>query len=154
MDFFSIVRSIFAAIGAVFTTARVYRSFRKWQENRKELQRKTALLNLAKYFDVHIVHLGGESSTTYSMQTYSNEEGGYYFNPPTDFVNVSFNRAGDSAVVTPTSLTRKFGFVIESVAGPDREFQKVLHPDICHLSLDSLKNEYFVRFIKRRNSIK
>ena len=112
MNILSIIKNIFAAVGIVTTLIAIYELYKKFFELKKtkrELQRKIALLESTEYFIAHIIHLGGESSMTYSMQVFSNEEGGYYFNPPKDFVNVSFNRGGDSTVVMPTELSKSFG---------------------------------------------
>jgi len=136
MNILSIIKNIFAAVGIVTTLIAIYELYKKFFELKKtkrELQRKIALLESTEYFIAHIIHLGGESSMTYSMQVFSNEEGGYYFNPPKDFVNVSFNRGGDSTVVMPT------------------EFKKSTHADICHLVQSGIKNEHFVKFVKSQD---
>ena len=137
MNILSIIKNIFAAVGIVTTLIAIYELYKKFFELKKtkrELQRKIALLESTEYFIAHIIHLGGESSMTYSMQVFSNEEGGYYFNPPKDFVNVSFNRGGDSTVVMPTELSKKS-----------------THADICHLVQSGIKNEHFVKFVKSQD---
>jgi len=146
------VIATFSVIGAITTLVglyELYEKYKRWKLGRAELQRKVSLLKSSDYFIAQIIHLGGEFSTTRSLIVYSNESGGYYFNPPKDFVNIFFNRGGDSTVVTPTELSREQGYVIDSVAGPNRKFEKTGHHDICHLPQRTLKNEHFVKFIKK-----
>ncbi len=154
MTILSIIKNLFAIVGAITALVRIYELYKKiivWRKARRELWRKINLLESSDYFIAHIIHLGGEFSMTHSLQVFSDEEGGYYFNPPKDFVSVSFNRSGDSTVIIPTELSKKFNFVVDSVAGSDRKFEKAAHADICHLPQLSIKNEHFVRFIKSKN---
>lgn len=154
MDVFSITKNLLAVVGAITTLVAVYELYKKfirWRKTKKEFRRKVALLKSADYFIAHIIHLGGEFSMTHSLQVFSDEDGGYYFNPPKDFVSVSFNRGGDQTVIMPTELSRKSGFVIDSMAGLDQKFEKTTYTDICHLSQSSIKNEHFVKFVKSKN---
>lgn len=125
----------------------LYRKNRTWK---RQLRAHTELLQRSDYFIAHIIHLGGAFSTIHSMQVYSDEEGGFYFNPPDDFVSLSFNRGGDLMAVMPSRLSNKFGFVIDSVAGTDLKFNKHHNLYICHLECLSIKNEYYIKFIKMR----
>ncbi len=150
MDYLEITRNIFAVIGAIFTVYRVYTTVSAWKEKRAELKRKEALLENSDYFLAHIIHLGGNFSHTHSMEVYSNEEGGYYFNPPKNFVEVSFNRGGDSIVVLPTELSQRFKFEIDSFGSDLNSLEKTAHRDICHLPRNSIKNEWIVKFVKAK----
>ncbi len=85
----------------------------------------------------------------YSMQVYSNEEGGYYFNPPKDFVYISFNRSGDSIIISMPKIVHEAGFVIDSFGENYENTEKSVNSDICYLPIRSLKNEYFVWFVKK-----
>jgi len=149
--FLTIITTIFSVIGAITTIHWFYERYEKfmgWQKRQKETKRKDWLLSCSDYFIAHVIHLGGEFSMTHSLQVYSNEDGGYYFNPPKDFVSVSFNRGGDLTIIMPTELSKKAGFVIDSMAGIDEIFIKTQYQDICHLPQNSLKNEHFVKFVK------
>ena len=141
-------------VGGVATIIGLYEFYKKflvWSTKRREFKREVALLKSSDYFIAHIIHLGGEFSMTYSLQVYSDEEGGYYFNPPKDFVSVSFNRGGDCTVVMPTELSKKYGFAIHFMADSSKKYFKTPHRDICHLAQNSLKNEHFVKFVKIMN---
>ena len=154
MDIFSVTKNLLAVVGAITTLVAIYELYKKLislREEKKEFLRKVGLLKSANYFIAHIIHLGGEFSMTHSLQVFSDEDGGYYFNPPKDFVGVSFNRGGDLTIIMPTELSRKFGFVIDSVAGSNRKFKKTTYADICHLPQSSIKNEHFVKFVKSKN---
>lgn len=151
MNVFLVIKNALAIIGIITTFTAIYELYKKflgWRAIKKELQSKIALLESADYFIAHIIHLGGEFSTTYSLQVFSNEWGGYYFNPSKDFVSVSFNRGGDLIVIMPTELSKKLNFIIDFVAGSDQKFEKSPCADICHLPQFSIKNEHFVKFIK------
>lgn len=149
--FLFIIWNTLSIIGGITTLIGLYEIYKKllgWRKGKKELQRKIILLQTSDHFIAHVIHLGGEFSNMYSLQVYSDEEGGYYFNPPEDFVGVSFNRGGDLTVITPTQLSSEYNFVIDSMASSDRIYTKTLHRDICHLPQCSIKNEHFIRFIK------
>lgn len=148
----SVLKDLFTLAGILATLLWLRELYRKNCKWKRQLRAQTKLLQGSDYFIAHIIHLGGEFSTTHSMEVYSNEEGGYYFNPPDDFVSLSFNRGGDLIAVMPTRLSNKFGFVIDSVAGPDLKFNKYHNSHICHLGRLSIKNEYYIKFIKIRNN--
>jgi hypothetical protein len=150
--FLSILKDIFNKIlyvvGIITTVIAVYDFYKNWISKRNEERFKKNAVKNTDYFIAHIIHMGGEFSMTYSMQVFSNEQGGYYFNPPKDYVYVSFNRGGDSLVVTMPEFVQKAGFVIGSTGSSYDHLEKSIYPDICHLPIGSLKNEYFVKFVK------
>ena len=150
-----VIKDIFSVIGAITTIIGVIELYQKyylgWRKRRAELKARNRLLDNTDYFIAHIIHMGGEFSMTYSMQVFSNEEGGYYFNPPKEFVHVSFNRSGDSMVVTMPDFVQRAGFVIDSTGDNYDNWNKSVYPGICHLPIGSLKNEYFVKFTKEKH---
>jgi len=146
----NILAGIFYILGIITTIIAVYDLYEKWLEKINKLRRKKAIIN-DEYFIAHIIHLGGDFSTTYSLQVFSNEEGGYYFNPPKEFINISFNRGGDFMVITMPDIVQRSGFVIDSIGDNYDNLGKSKYPDICHLPINSLKNEYFVKFIKLKH---
>lgn len=81
------------------------------------------------------------------MQTYCNEEGGYYLNPPNKFVSAGPNRAG-MLVITPSQLTWEAGFRIDSFGKTESQLQKTPFNDIFHLPMEEMKNEWLIKFIR------
>jgi len=115
--------------------------------DKKEFHRSVELLSATPYFFAHIIHLGGEFSMTYSMYVMCDEEGGYYLNPAKEFVSVGFNRGGDRMIVMTTELTSKAGFTIESFSDRSGSYASS-YPNLCHLPIPDMKNEWTVHFRK------
>ncbi len=154
LSFINGILWLIGLISTVFFLIDIYNRIISRIEEKKDIDRKKDLLRLADYFIAHIIHLGGESSTTCSLQVYSNEDGGYYFNPPRDFVSTSLARSG-LTVVAPTDLSSEAGFVIDSIAEASGKLNKTEHRDICHLPFhSSIRNEYLIKFVKDNNNVK
>jgi len=148
MEYFLLGQTFFAIIGAIFATHKGYTLFSKWRDNRKESQIKEGLLKNTDQFFAHIVHLGGMHSTTHSLQIYSGEEEGFYFDDSEDFVTISFNRNGDIIVIKPAPLSRKFGFKISSVVPNKDALQKSTYSNVYHLTRTLPRNEAVIKFTK------
>ena len=84
----------------------------------------------------------------YSMTVSCDEEGGWYLNPPNEFVNIGFTRAG-MMVVTPSQITRSAGFVIDSMSQDGQNWIPPKYPDICHPPIPDMKNNWIIRFKRK-----
>jgi|GEM_PF-1972883 len=147
-----ILLGFLGVIGVVFTLFDIYRvrtSLIEWWKNKKKFNDSATLLNAADYFIAHVIHLGGEFSQVYSLTAGVYEDGGYYLNPSREFVSVSFNRSGDLMVVGPSDFAAKHGFIVESFSDTKGNTYSSKFPEICHLPISDMKNEYFVRFVRK-----
>jgi len=147
---------VISGAGLVFTVFDIFQ-FRtnviEWWKRRLEFAESIRLLNASDYFLAHIIHLGGEFSTIYSLQVTVNEEGGYYLNPPRKFVSVGFNRGGDRMIIGMSEFSSHYGnFVVESFADSSGNTFPSSYPEICHLPITEMKNEYTVKFVRKADS--
>ncbi len=85
----------------------------------------------------------------YSIQVICNEDGGWYLNPPKEFVSVGFNRGG-LMVVMPSEITTSAGFVIDSMSKDGSDWVPSPNPDICHPPIPDIKNNWIIRFKKSK----
>jgi len=140
---------IFGVIGFFFDARTIYEAARAWRVSKLEFNSSLQHLKSVEYFIAHVTHIGGNFSMLHSYFVYSNEDGGFYFNPPKEFVSIGFNRGGDLMIVSPSSLASKAGFKVESVTSSSGG-QSHIQDDrsFCHVGLDSLKNEYQVKFVR------
>ena len=95
-------------------------------------------------FYVHIVQVGGNFSSLYSLEAYGLEDGigQYYINPPEDYVSIGSTRGGDSLVIRPSDLSRSAGYSIDEASCNEGG-------DICHFSIPDMRNEIEVKFIRK-----
>ncbi len=139
--------------GFLFTALDLYKvrtSLLAWWNKQKEFEASVALLNASNYFIAHIIQVGGEGSMLYSLVVSVDEEGGYFLNPPKKFVGVCFNRPIDLMVIMPSEFSSKHGrFVIDSAGPAWNKLAPVSSPDLFHLPLTEMRNECFVKFVKR-----
>jgi hypothetical protein len=142
---------VFSTIGVASTVYWLYDLRNKWRERtarRQEEARKLQLLRNTDHFIVHLIHIGGEGTSFNTLRVRGEEEGGYFFNPPQEFVRVSSNRPGDLSLICASELSRSEGYVVDSVAGPDGKFRKRDSPDMAYLLHKSMKDQISVKFVK------
>src|SRR6187399_823031 len=94
-SFVVLVLAFASVIFFFFDTHELYSSIRKWRKEKQEMEQSLRMLQEEDYFMARVIQVGGAFSLIHSLYVYSNEEGGYYFNPPNKFVLISFNRGGD-----------------------------------------------------------
>src|SRR3989344_122613 len=136
-----------------FDVNTIFEKLRQWRKDKLEFEKSLEQLKNVDYFIAHITHIGGNFSMIYSMFVYSNEEGGFYFNPAKKFVSVGFNRGGDLMIVSPSELSSKAGFKVESISSLTDSYSQMQEDrSFCHVSLNSLKNEYDVKFTRQHES--
>jgi len=132
-----------------FDAHELYFSIKQWRKEKRELEWSLRMLQEAEYFIAHVIQVGGEFSMIHSLYVYSNEEGGYYFNPPRKFVLIGFNRGGDLMNVMPSELSSKAGFVVDSVRQSNGTWRPV-EGNLCSVRISKMKNEAHVRFVKNK----
>lgn len=117
-----------------------------WKKN-KEAKKSLKFLKAHDYFIAHVIQIGGQFSMLYSLTVFRNEEGGYYLNPPSKFVSISFNRAGDMLTITPSYFSKNAGFIITGVS-KDQQNWKLETPFYVPLPILEMKNEWYIKFEK------
>lgn len=153
MDLFLIIKNLFALIGVVLTFYEIHeliKRIKKWREERKKKEWLENLLETHDCFIAQIVHIGGPGSTKYSLQIYSDHDN-IYFNPPEYLIDICYPRNDELFIISPSNLSKKFGFVIDSVSEGFSEFKKVNNPEWCHLGRNSIRNVYLIKFVKSNN---
>lgn len=148
---FHLLFQMFSVIGVASTVYWLYDLRNKWRERsarRQEEARKLQLLRNTDHFIAHLIHIGGEGTSFNTLRVRGEEEGGYFFNPPPEFVRVSSNRPGDLSLICASELSRSEGYVVDSIAGPDGKFRKSDSPDMAYLMHRSMKDQMSVKFVK------
>lgn len=152
VHFILYVGRAFSLMGIVSTIYWLYSLRTKWLDHKsraQEMARRLRLLRNTDHFIAHLIHFGGEGSDIKVLTVFGEEEGGYFFNPPQDFVRVGSNRPRDVSLICASDLSRSEGYVIDSIAGPDGKFQRTRSPDMCHLLHRSMRDEIRVKFVRR-----
>ena len=145
--------TILSFIGVTFTIFDLYQfrtTLYEWLRRKKDFLDSIRSLNTTDCFTAHIIQIGGNFSKIHSLSVEVQKEGGYYLNPPDKFVSVGFNRGGDFIILSPSTFSKRHGvFVIESIT--DSSGTVLEHEEeICHLPIPDMKNEYKVRFSRKK----
>ncbi len=125
----------------------IFMWFKDWWKNNREAKKSLMFLKAHNYFIAHVIQIGGQFSTLYSLNVFRNEEGGYYLNPPSKFVSISFTRGGDVLTITPSYFSKRAGFIITEVS-KDQQNWKTETPFYVPLPIPEMKNEWYVKFEK------
>ncbi len=143
--------AVIAILSFFFDVTELAGTAQTWRKEKMEFQKSVNYLKQINYFFAHIVHLGGNFSKIHSLTVLSDKEGGYNFNPPEKFVAIGFNEKGDLITVRPTTMAIALGFKVDSVSSSTNS---ICHPQddgsFCVFSTDKLKNEFSVRFARRK----
>ena len=147
--FIAIISIAYNILSSFFgvTAKDIFMWLKEGWENNKEAKESLRFLKAHNYFIAHIIQVGGQFSTLYSLSVFRNEESGYYLNPPSKFVKISFNRAGDTLTITPSYFSKNAGFIITGVS-KDQQNWKTETPFYVPLPIPEMKNEWYVKFEK------
>lgn len=142
--FLLVVLLVINSIAIVFLYFKVSRIAEKANSSAFDMSEARRMLRLGNTLQMHIVQVGGMSSDLMTVETYGLEEGigQYYLNPSNEYVDVSLTRGGDLLAVTLTDIMKEAGYKIQNNSTCNEG------PDICHLPIKELRNEYSLRFIK------
>lgn len=147
--FITIITVVFSLLSNFFgiSVKDIFMWVKDWWKNNREAKQSLKFIKAHNYFIAHVIQIGGQFSTLYSLSVFRNEEGVYYLNPPNKFVSISFTRGGDVMTITPSYFSKRTGFIITEIS-KDQKNWKPETPFYVPLPIPEMKNEWYVKFEK------